>query len=259
MAEQPSFNFALEYSACGEYTVAIPNQFRKPLMRFLWRRLLYVALATLVLAGGFIGWAYRATQHVPDFYERQLEAENPVVQRQRGDEFERQALELNNQIRKSDHWQARFSADEINAWLAVDMPEKFPEMLPDDVRSPRVAIEPDLFQLACRVENTRFSSIVSLGVQPYVTSEPNVLALRVKQLRAGALPIPLGKYLEKIALQCAKAGIPLRWTEEEGDPVALVTLPLDPEDFRNRHVKVEEIQLAEGALIVSGVSEPIAE
>lgn len=239
--------------------MAIPNHFRKSFMHSLWRRLFYAALAILVLAGGFIGWAYRATQYVPDFYERQLEAENPVVQKRRGDEFERQALELNNQIRKSDHWRASFSAEEINAWLAIDMPEKFPEVLPDDVRSPRVAIEPEMFQLACRVENSRFTSVVSLGVQPYVTSEPNVLALRVKQLRAGALPIPLGQYLEKISHKCAQAGIPLRWTEEDGDPVALVTLPLNPEDFRNRRVQVEEIELTDGALIVSGVSEPVTD
>lgn len=228
-------------------------------MRFLWRRLLYVGLAILVLAGGFLGWAYRATQQVPEFYVRQLKAEAVQPHKRTGEAFEQQALQLNNQIRKTDRWQARFTADEINAWLAVDLPQKFPDALPPDVQSPRVAIESEMMQVACRVESPKFSSVVSLGVHPYVTSEPNVVALRVKQLRAGSLPLPLGQYLDRITEQCAQAGVPLRWSEEDGDPVALVTLPLAPEDFQNRIVRVEQIELTDGTLIVSGTSKPVDE
>lgn len=225
-------------------------------MRSLWRRLLYLAVAIVVLVGGFLGWAYHATQQAPEFYVRQLAAEaaSPSAS---SDAFERQALQLNNQIRKSDRWQARFRADEINAWLATDLPQKFPSMLPPDIQSPRVAIEAETFYLACRVQTPKLTSVVTLGVQPYVTSEPNVIALRVKQLRAGVLPLPLGKYLDQITEQCAQAGLPLRWSEEEGDPVALFTLPLTPEDFRNRLVRVEQIELEEGELILSGTSEPV--
>jgi uncharacterized protein YpmS len=228
-------------------------------MRSLWRRLMYVALALVVLVGGFLGWAYRATQQEPEFYARQLKAEALQEFKPSGDAFERQALHLNSQIRKTDRWQARFTADEINAWLAVDLPQKFPDALPPDVQSPRVAIEREMIQVACRVQNPQFSSVVSLGVQPYVTSEPNVVALRVKQLRAGSLPLPLRQYLDRITEQCARAGVPLRWSEEEGDPVALVTLPLVPEDFQNRLVRVEQIELTEGALLVSGTSKPVEE
>ncbi|HZL89606.1 MAG TPA: hypothetical protein VFB96_14675 [Pirellulaceae bacterium] len=239
--------------------MAIPSQLRTPLMHSLWRRLVYVVIAMVVLVGGFLGWAYRATQQVPDFYVRQLRAEAGQRHKRSGDAFEQQALQLNNQIRKTDRWQARFTADEINAWLAADLPQKFPDALPPDVQSPRVAIESEMIQVACRVESRQFSSVVSLGVHPYVTSEPNVVALRVKQLRAGSLPLPLGQYLDRITEQCAQAGVPLRWSEEEGDPVALVTLPLDPKEFQNRLVRVEEIELTEGSLIVSGTSKPVEE
>lgn len=224
-------------------------------MRTVWRRLLYAALAVLVLVLGFLGWAYRATQQVPEFYVRQLELE--AFQKRAGDALEKQALQLNSQIRKSERWQARFTAEDINGWLAVDLPQKFPQALPSDVQSPRVAIDPEMIQLACKVESPRFSSVVSLGLQPYVTSEPNVIALRVKQLAAGSLPLPLSQYMEQITEQCAKSGLPLRWTEEEGDPVALVTLPLEPKDFQDRQVRLEQIELAEGEIILSGTSEPM--
>ena len=237
--------------------MAVPTQFPKAPMQMLLRRLLLVALVVLVVAGGFVGWAYRATQHVPDFYVRQLKAEKSRPPNRSGDALERQALQLNNQIRKSDRWQARFSAEEINDWLALDLPKKFPSALPRDVQSPRVAISSEMMQVACRVESPRISSVVSLGVQPFVTEEPNVVALRITQLRAGALPLPLAQYLEKITEQCARAGVPLRWSEEEGDPVALVTLPLDPKDFQNRVVCVEQIELEDGALVVSGSSQPV--
>lgn len=224
-------------------------------MRSLWRRLLYFALAILVVIGGFIGWAYRATQEVPEFYVRQLEQEESLP-KPSGDALERQALQLNNQIRKSDRWHARFTAEEINAWLAVDLPRKFPSALPADVQSPRVAIDAEMMQVACRVESPRISSVVSLGVQPFVTSEPNVIALKITQLRAGTLPLPLAQYLEKITERCARAGVALRWSEEDGDPLALVTLPLEPKEFQNRLVRVEQIELEEGALVVSGSSQP---
>lgn len=224
-------------------------------MRTMWRRLLYAALAVLVLVFGFLGWAYRATQQVPEFYVRQLELE--AFQKRAGDALEKQALQLNSQIRKSERWQARFTAEDINGWLAVDLPQKFPQALPSDVQSPRVAIGPEMIQLACKVESPRFSSVVSLGLQPYVTSEPNVIALRVKQLAAGSLPLPLSQYMEQITEQCAKSGLPLRWTEEEGDPVALVTLPLEPKDFQDRQVRLEQIELAQGEIILSGTSEPV--
>lgn len=224
-------------------------------MRTVWRRLLYAALAVLVLALVFLGWAYRATQQVPEFYVRQLELE--AFQKRAGDALEKQALQLNSQIRKSERWQARFTAEDINGWLAVDLPQKFPQALPSDVQAPRVAIDPEMIQLACKVESPRFTSVVSLGVQPYVTSEPNVVALRVKQLAAGSLPLPLSQYMEQITEQCAKSGLPLRWTEEEGDPVALVTLPLEPKDFQDRQVRLEQIELAEGEIVLSGTSEPI--
>lgn len=224
-------------------------------MRTVWRRLLYAALAVLVLVLGFLGWAYRATQQAPEFYVRQLELE--AFQKRAGDALEKQALQLNSQIRKSERWQARFTAEDINGWLAVDLPQKFPQALPSDVQSPRVAIDPEMIQLACKVESPRFSSVVSLGLQPYVTSEPNVIALRVKQLAAGSLPLPLSQYMEQITEQCAKSGLPLRWTEEEGDPVALVTLPLEPKDFQDRQVRLEQIELAQGEIILSGTSEPV--
>ena len=236
--------------------MAIPTQIPRTTMRLLWRRLLLVFLAILVLVGGFVGWAYRASQQVPEFYVRQLNAEKLRPANRSGDALERQALQLNNQIRKNDRWQARFSAEEINDWLAVDLPKKFPSALPPDVQSPRVAIDSEMMQVACRVENARISSVVSLGVQPFVTAEPNVIALRIKQLRAGALPLPLAQYLEKVTERCARSGVPVRWSEEEGDPVALVTLPLDPKDFQNRKVRVEQVGLEDGALVVAGSSEP---
>jgi hypothetical protein len=85
--------------------------------------------------------AYRATQHVPAFYQAAL-VERPVEQKAAADQLERQVLELHNEARKPGRWEARFSQDQINGWLAADLPVKFPGALPEGVSAPRVAIEP---------------------------------------------------------------------------------------------------------------------
>jgi hypothetical protein len=215
-----------------------------------------VALAAICLV--LLGWAWRATQQVPEFYALQLQREASANLPLDGEALERKALELNSQIRHCERWQVRFTDDDINAWLAIDLPRKFSAALPDEVKDPRVAINSEMIQVACQVEGARLSSVVSIGVQPYVTTDANVIAVRLRQLRAGSLPLPLSQYLERITEQGAKAGIPIRWTEEEGEPVALISLPLSAEDLGGRQVRVEQIELGEGEMIVSGTSLPIS-
>jgi hypothetical protein len=80
--------------------------------------------------------------------------------------------------------------------------------------------------------------------------------VRIDSVRAGALPLPFTQFREEIAERAAKAGVPIRWTETEGVPVALLRLPLDPREFKGKHLVVEELRLATGELVVAGRTEP---
>ncbi len=222
------------------------------------RKLVRLALVLVVLVTAGIAIlltaAYRATQHVPEFYQAAL-AQKPVEQKAAADQLERQVLELHNEARKPGRWEARFSQDHINGWLAADLPVKFPGALPEGVSAPRVAIEPGRVQLAVRYDHEDVSTVLSLAGDAYLTDRPNEIAVRIEHVRAGAFPVPLSQFLGDIAERAGEAGLPIRWTEEDGDPVALVVLPLDREEFKGQRLHVESLEIAAGQIIVAGRTE----
>jgi hypothetical protein len=224
-------------------------------MRRFLRLCGYLGLVLLALAAVGMFGLYRASQQVPEFYAQALTVE-PARQAAAGDALEREALELNNQVRQEGQWVARFTAEQINGWLADDMPEKFPRMLPEGVSAPRVALDDGLAQVACTYDQGGFSTVLVLGIEPYLTEEPNTVAVRIRHVRAGQIPVPLGKFMDEISARAARSGLPLRWTELEGDPVALVTVPERIDELKNRRLKLETIAVQAGELLLSGRTEP---
>jgi hypothetical protein len=230
----------------------VPPVRKRPwVTRGIVRVALAVAVVLTIVAAAALWGVYQASQQVPEFYEHALAAPTET-QAAAGQALERQAASLNNQVRRPGRWEARFTQDEINGWLAVDLPKKFPGSLPRGVSDPRVAVSPDQVQLAVKWQQGSTSAVLSAAGDAYLTEEPNQVAIRVLAVRAGALPVPLARFLDEIAERAASSGLPLEWTEVEGDPVALITLPLDREEFRGKQLLVEELRLEDGAIVVAG-------
>ncbi len=204
-------------------------------------------------AGGTLLLGYRATQQVPAFYDQAIQLE-PQVQREAGDALEQHVLQLHNEVRQSGRWEAVFTDRQINGWLASDLPEKFADALPPGVSEPRVVIESEQARIACRYETKRFRSVISLDLEIHLTEEPNVLAVRIHQARAGLLPLPLKRFLDEISAQAGTADVVVRWSQAEGDPVALVTVPTRHEQYPRREVHLETVELREGELYLAGRS-----
>ena len=230
---------------------AVPTR-RKPwLTRGMIRGAVAVAIVLVLIAAVSMWSVYQSSQQVPEFYVQALAAP-PAQQAAAGQELERQAVALNNQVRRPGRWEARFTQDQINGWLAVDLPKKFPGSLPGGVSDPRVAVAPNQVQLAVKWQQGNASAVLSAAGEAYLTEEPNEVAVRILSVRAGALPVPLARFLDEIATRAASSGLPLRWTEIDGDPVALVKLPLDRAEFKGKQLLVEELRLEEGAIVVAG-------
>ena len=217
-------------------------------------RLAGLLVLLLILAGGatlFLG--YRATQQVPDFYDEAIRLE-PQVQQEAGDALEQHVLQLHNEVRQSGRWEAVFTDQQINGWLAYDLPRKFTEALPPGVSEPRVVIDSSQARIACRYESKRFRSVISLDLEIHLTEEPNVLAVRIHQARAGLLPLPLKRFLDEISAKAGTADVVVRWSQVEGDPVALVTVPTRHELYPRREVHLETVELRDGEVYVAGRS-----
>lgn len=218
--------------------------------------ILAVALVVLAAAGGIlILGAYQASRHVPDFYEEVLVVDADRASEE-ADHLEREVFDLHNQAREEGNWEARFTDQQVNAWLAVDLPEKFPRALPRGVSDPRVAIDPQGAVVACRYQKGSLRSVLSLRVEVYLTDEPNVVAFRIRKARAGALPVPLARVLTTITRVAQKLELPLRWAQTDGDPVALVTVP-DRHPALDGRLTLQQVQLSEGQIKVAGCTAPI--
>jgi len=221
-------------------------------MRTAARRLL-IAVAAFVVVTALVLWSvHQAAQRVPDFYQRALAAPATTLHED-GQRFEEQALALHNQLQHPGRWEVHFTQDEVNGWLAAELPAKFPLALPPGLSEPRIAIDRGVVHLAVRCKRGGMDTVMSLIGKAHLTDEPNELAIHITQVRAGSLPVPLGRFLDEITQRAAEADIPIRWTEAEGAPVALIRLPIELED--RRQFLLERFEFGDRELAVAGRTE----
>jgi hypothetical protein len=194
---------------------------------------------------------YWLSQRAPRFYREALAAD-PAVQRQAAERMDRQVMALASNVKTSGQWQMKFTAEEINGWLAVVLPQKFPEAMPRWLHDPRVAIEPGGITLACRYEQGGFQSVLSLTIEPYAP-QPEVLALRIRQPRAGLVPIPLNDLVANVAKAVKESGCEVRRRQAGGDPVLQITLGSARAAQGNR-VRIETLELRQGELYIEGTT-----
>jgi len=211
-----------------------------------------VGLAVLLALGVGALVLYRASQQVPQFYQQALEAA-PKANEEASNEMLQLATALASDVRKEGKWQAVVTAEQINGWLAVDMVRNHRDLLPSSLSDPRVAIQPERVMIACRLDRGNWKCVVSLVVDVYLV-EPDVVALRIREAKAGALPLPLQGILDGISEQADYTDVDVRWRQAEGDPVMEIAIP-PPRDAKGRAIRIETLQLGDGKIYLSGVTE----
>lgn len=204
--------------------------------------------ALLVVLGVLTLWL--AARHEPRFYREAL-AVASTEQKPASDRLLRRIGSMSNDLRNGRAWQLVLGAEEINGWLAVDLPGNHPEALPKEVEAPRVAIYGDQLHVAFRAHWGSVSPVVSLVLEPYLV-KPDVVAVRIHRVRAGGLPVPLGHVLEGLSNAIEQAGLKLEWRQANGDPVAVVSLV--SHDTHYGQVHLEKFQIADGKILLSGTS-----
>jgi hypothetical protein len=211
-------------------------------------------LAALLTGLGLL--LYRGTQHVPAFYEQALSPKlTPREQTVLSDDFEHDVLELHNDAGKLGGWEAVFTDEQINAWLATDLPRDHPRALPDDMREPRVNITPELARVACRYRHESLETVLSLEAEIHLTDKPNQVAVRIRSVRAGWVPLPVGSLVKQATEAARRKGVELVWSQQDGDPVALFTISARHEQSPNREVYVDTLELRDGEIRLAGHTE----
>ena len=225
-------------------------------LRLLW---LVVGAAAALIVLLLLG-LYLAARHEPAFYRQAMETGRAALERG-SDRMLRKAAALQSVSTKPGRWEIRITADEINGWLAVDLPKNHPQALPPTLRDPRVVIHPDEMTIACRFQQNGVDSVLSLTVQPYVGQvanlsgnvEPSVVAVRIIAARAGLLPLPLERVLGGLSQAAHDMRFDLQWRNSGGDPVAMICLPTDHD---GQIVQIETLRLGDGEVYLAGRTEP---
>ncbi len=214
-------------------------------------RLTATVTVVSVVAGASSWWALRQSRHVPEFYARAgTNHATSTVEASRRLQAEVEQLQID--AARIGSWRAAFSDEQINAWLIEELPQKLPRLAKLGASEPRIIIEDDRVLAAVRYQHGHFDTIISCELKVALTEEPNMLAFRVTNLRAGALPLPLNKFLTSITKEAARGEIDIRWDMTESGPIALVTVPSEDPRYVVKPVVVENLMLYDGALMLAG-------
>lgn len=211
-------------------------------------RIAAVAIAVVIgLIGVGLGVAYYAARQVQPFYEQALKLQPEVLERG-GREMESRASALYSDTQQVGRWQALFTAEQINGWLATQLTEFSGQELPPNIRDPRVAISPCTLTLGFRTSSNGVDTVVSVNAKVSLTEE-GAVAIRLDSVHAGALPLPVMQLADELANACQRLKLPIRWTRHADKPVALV-------DFHEMEsLTIDDVKLDIGQLYVAGHTE----
>jgi hypothetical protein len=216
------------------------------------RKLRIAALCTSLLAACVLlvlGGVYYAARQVRPFYRQALGLEPEVLERG-SRELESRATALYSDARQGGKWHALFTAEQINGWLATQLAENQDADAPSNIRDPRVAISPEVLRLGFQTYSGGVETVISVDASVFVTDD-GAVAVRLMSVRAGALPLPVMQLADEIAATCERLALPVRWTQQDGQPIAIVELHSDP-STEERQFFIDTIEFSEGEMYVAG-------
>lgn len=211
-------------------------------------------LTVVVLAVAIAGGAYYAAQQVEPYYEEALRTEPEVLERG-SRELESRATALYSDAKQIGHWQALFTVEQINGWLATQLANDAGGGLPSNMRDPRIAISRDVFTLGFRSKSGGVETVISVDASVLITDDGSV-GIRFMSVRAGALPLPILQLADELATACKKLKLPVRWTQENGRPIAIVNISNNASS-ENREFFIDSIELRNNEMYVAGHTEII--
>jgi hypothetical protein len=168
--------------------------------------------------------------------------------------FFREFTSLLSAVGSQDKWAQKFTDEEINSFLSegfvqMGLAEK---LLPKEISEPHVTFEQDRMWLSFRYHNKVLSTVVSVALRIWLPrSEPNVVALRIEGIHAGAVPFKAQWLLERISEVAAQNDVNVSWYRHEGSPVAIVRF--QPNQARPT-LRLKAVRFEPGKITIHGES-----
>jgi len=204
------------------------------------------AVCAASVVGGIV-----ALGHQPDFYRAAVAAADPATAETLARRLVSKASALHAAIGRVGPWDAVISDDEINAWLAVDLPRNHGRLLPAGIAAPRVEIAPHHARVAARVGRWPLAAVASLDLEVRLRSA-NQVGIAVDDARLGILPLPRAAILRELGRRLTAAGLVTTLRRLDDRPLLLVAAP-SAYDGRGGS-RLETLALADGEVLVAGVT-----
>ena len=165
--------------------------------------------------------AYSAASAKPGFYRR-FESMPHAERKKLNDELKTRVLATWSQIQESDKWSLNVTDQQINGWLSIDGSSSMFQVLPKEIKSPRLAIRGDRIEIAAPV--TYRSAYGSYSATVYLNGtiqvpEPGVIAIRFRSARLGVYPFDKKHLVAMVKGVLDQPDWKLEQTNEGGDPV----------------------------------------
>jgi hypothetical protein len=216
----------------------------------------FCLLALILLVGaGILGYFLKLE---PAFYSAGARP-NDYDTREKASRLLTRVQDLKNDIRTKSEWGETFTAEELNCFFAemLTSRESMTGLLPGGFHSPRVAIEGDRLKLGVRYGQGFWSTVVWIDLRIWlVADETNLMAVEVRDLRAGQVGVGTQSILDAIADAARNSNIDVVWYRHNGNPVGLFRFfPDQPRPAS----QVLTLELREGKMLVAGrsVTEPL--
>jgi hypothetical protein len=111
-----------------------------------------------------------------------------------------------------------------------------------------------LLTLGFRASRGGIDTVISVDASVFLTEE-GAVAIRLMNVRAGALPLPVLQVADELVAACRQLNLSkVRWTQESGQPVAIVDLHSDA-STNKREFHIDSIELGDGEVYVAGHTE----
>lgn len=126
--------------------------------------------------------------------------------------------------RRSGAWDVVITADEVNAWLAVDLPRNHGQLLPGGMTEPRVAFTPHHVHVGARVRSGPLSAVAWMDVEVRLRGV-NQIGLALVDARIGAVPLPRAAILADVGRRLAALGLVTDLRRLDDRPLLVVSVP----------------------------------
>lgn len=152
-------------------------------------------------------------------------------------------------LRRTDPWDAVITADEANAWLAIDLPRNHARLLPEGVTAPRVAFTPHHVRAGVRLGSGIAAAVVWIDAEVRLRGV-NQVGLTIVDARIGYVPLPRGPIAHEFARRLHALGLVTDVRRGDRGPLLVVSAPATYDAAAG--ARLEMLAVTDGELLLAG-------